>query len=192
MMQVNPLVMVGVVLLFFGWLAIPLAVTVLGAALGVMGGILAVDFVSVNFPEIQIPEWSYPAAAIILGGLGWLVAKRLFSLLIFITGVVGALALKAQLDTSMNLSQQLVETPLGQFALTPWFTLFFGVTGGALLSLLKRYLLIVVSSLAGAVLIARNAGMEEKMLILALLGLGFQTLCCTIRPGRLIPGGSDG
>lgn len=190
-MEVNPLVVVGVVLLFFGWLAIPLAVTMLGAAIGVLGGVLAVDFVSLNFPEIQTPEWSYPAAAIILGALGWLVARRLFNLLIFIAGVLGALAIKAQLDTSMNFSQQLVGTPLGQFALTPWFTMLFGVAGGGLLSLLKRYLLIVLSSLAGAVLIARNAGLEEKMLILALLGLGFQTLCCTIRPSRLIPGGSD-
>lgn len=188
-MPVHPWLIVGVVLLLLGWLAIPLAVTLSGGFVGLMGGVLLIDFVSVNYPTQQLPDWAYPVAAAVLALLGALLAKKIFYWLIFVGGVFGALALKVQLDSIYNLSEQLAQGPLGSFANTPWFTLVVALAGGALLSLLKKYLMIVLSSLAGAVLIARYGGLEDKMVILALVGLGFQTLCCTLKPHRMFTGG---
>jgi hypothetical protein len=188
-MPIHPLLIVGVVLLLLGWLAIPLAVTLSGGFVGLMGGVLLIDFISVNFPAQQLPDWAYPVAAAILALLGALVAKKIFYWLIFVGGVFAALALKVQLDSIYSLSEELAKGPIGTFATTPWFTLVVGLAGGALLSLLKKYLLIVLSSLTGAVLVARYGGLEEKMVILALVGLGFQTLCCTLKPRKLFRGG---
>jgi hypothetical protein len=188
-MPVHPLLIVGVVLLLLGWLAIPLAVTLSGGFVGLMGGVLLIDFVSVNFPSQQIPDWAYPVAAAVLALLGALVAKKIFYWLIFVGGVFAVLALKAQLDSIYGLSEQLANGPVGSFAATPWFTLVVGLAGGALLSLLRKYLLIVLSALTGAVLVARYGGLEDKMVILALVGLGFQTLCVTLKPRKLIFGG---
>jgi hypothetical protein len=185
MMPIDPILVVGVVLLLLGWLAIPLAVSVFGWLIGIMGGIMLIDYVVIHFPQQHLPEWSYLLAAGVLGFLGWVIAKKLFYVLIFLGGVFGALTLKGQLDMVYNLTQELTQTPLGSFAQTPWFTMIVGLAGGALLSLLRRYLLILLSSLAGAILIARTAQMEQKILILVLVGIGFQTLCCTLRPGKL-------
>lgn len=191
-MPVHPLLIVGVVLLLLGWLAIPLAVTFSGGLVGLMGGVLLIDFVSVNYPSQQIPDWAYLVAAAVLALLGAMVAKKIFHWLIFVGGVFGALALKVQLDSIYGLSEELAKGPVGAFASTPWFTLIVGLAGGALLSLLKKYLLIVLSSLTGAVLIARYGGLEDKVVILALVGLGFQTLCCTLKPHKLLVGGGEG
>ncbi len=190
-MHLHPYLIVGVVLLLLGWLAIPLAVTLSGGFVGLMGGILIIDFISVKFPTQQIPDWAYPVSAAVLALLGAMMARKIFSWLIFVGGVFGALALKVQLDSIYGLSTELAKGPIGGFATTPWFTLIVGLAGGALLSLLRKYLLIVLSSLTGAVLVARYGGLEEKMVILALVGLGFQTLCCTLKPRKLVRGGMD-
>ena len=188
-MTIHPYLIVGVVLLLLGWLAIPLAVTLSGGFVGLMGGILIIDFISVKFPAQQIPDWAYPVSAALLALLGAMMARKIFSWLIFVGGVFCALALKVQLDSIYGLSTELAKGPIGDFATTPWFTLIVGLAGGALLSLLKKYLLIVLSSLTGAVLVARYGGLEDKMVILALVGLGFQTLCCTLKPRKMLMGG---
>ena len=186
----HPLLIVGVVLLLLGWLAIPLAVTLLGGFVGMLGGVLLVDLIITYFPAAQIPEWGYPVSAVILGVLGAIVARKLLYWLIFVAGVFGTLALKAQLDSTYGLSEELVRS-LGGFAGTPWFTLIVGLLGGALLALLRRYVLVVLSALVGAVLIARTAGLEEKMLILVLVGIGFQTLCVVFRPRKPVIRGGE-
>ncbi len=141
-MTIHPYLIVGVVLLLLGWLAIPLAVTLSGGFVGLMGGILIIDFISVKFPAQQIPDWAYPVSAALLALLGAMMARKIFSWLIFVGGVFGALALKVQLDSIYGLSTELAKGPIGDFATTPWFTLIVGLAGGALLSLLKKYLLI--------------------------------------------------
>ncbi len=190
-MLVHPLLIVGVVLLLLGWLAIPLAVTLSGGFVGLMGGVLLIDFISTNYPTQQLPDWAYPVAAAVLALLGALVAKKIFYWLIFVGGVFAALALKVQLDSIYNLSEELAKGPIGTFATTPWFTMAVGLAGGALLSLLKKYLLIVLSSLTGAVLVAKYGNLEDKVVILALVGLGFQTLCCTLKPRKLFKRSSE-
>jgi hypothetical protein len=177
-MPIDPLLPVGILLLVSGWLVIPMAVRLSGFAIGLFGGILLLDLFALAFPDWHVPAWGYLVSAIVFGCLGASAATTLLWLAIFLCGVFCALTLKVRLDETFHLSRDLAKGPLGEFALSPWFTAAVGLLGGALLSLLRRYLLIVLSSLAGAVLIARGAHFDEKWLTLALVGIGFQTLCC--------------
>ncbi len=181
---IHPFLPVGLALLLLGWVAIPLAVRVVGWSLGALVGVLLVDVFILLSPETRIPDWSYLLGAVVFAFIGGMAARAFFGLVIFVSGVLIALALKVRLDEAVALSERLAEGPLGEFASSPWFTLLTGLVGGVLLSLLQRYLMIVGSSLAGAALIVGGVHLGEKWLTLALIGMAVQTLCCTLWMGR--------
>lgn len=181
---VHPFLPAGLVLLLLGWAAIPLAVRVVGWSLGALVGVLLVDIAILLLPDTRIPDWGYLLSAVVFAVVGGLAARAFFGMVVFVSGVLIALALKVRLDEAVGLSERLANGRLGDFAEGPWFTLLAGLLGGVLLSLLQRYLVIVGSSLAGAALIVGGVHLEEKWLTLALIGMAVQTLCCTLWIGR--------
>lgn len=183
-MNLDPLVPLGVILLLTGWLAIPLALWTLGWCLGGLAGLLLVDALALSMTDFSPPIWLYIGAAVILGFVGAFLVRGLFTACLFVAGVFCAMNLKLHLDEVFSLSEELSKSGLGDFALTPWFTLLVALVGGALLMLLRRYLLIVLSTVVGASLLVQSLGIPEKWLTLTLVGIGFQTLCASFWHGR--------
>lgn len=176
-MTIDPLVVLGVVLLATGWIALPLALRIIGLVAGSALGLLLIDLSILIFPGFRPNIWAYVASAVVLGLIGIFMAMKLFRLLLFLSGFVAALVLKIRLDEIYDLSGQITGGYWGDFPLTGWFTLVVALVGGLLLSLLHRYLIIVLTAMAGAALVAGGTTFEEKWFTVAAVGSAFQALC---------------
>ena len=185
-MNLHPALLVGILLATMGWVVLPWAVRISGFLLGGTVGILIVDLASLAFPDFwpnSIPIL-FLISALLLGFLGALLAGKVFKASFFVAGFVVAILLKARLDEFQGLSQSLAGGAWGDFPLTVGFTLLCGLVGGILLALLKQYVLVVLTALAGAVLIARYGGLEDKWWLLALVGTAFQIFCLSVLPRK--------
>jgi hypothetical protein len=183
-MTLQPEMIAGLILLLGGWAVIPLAIRMVGLLLGAALGVLIIDVFVLTVPDFFPSIWFYIVAGSIFGALGWFIAAKLFLVLVFACGIVGALALKLRLDETLEFSQRLAESGLGDFALTPWFTLLVAVVGGILLAFLKKYLIIVLTALAGTALIVEGTEFQNRSITIAIVGAAFQTLCASVLMGR--------
>jgi hypothetical protein len=176
-MTIDPAFVLGIVLLATGWIALPFALRAIGLVAGATLGVLLVDLSVLVFPEFRPPLWAYLGAAVLLGLIGLFMAMKLFRLLLFLSGFVAALVLKIRLDDIYDFSGQITGGFWGDFPLTVWFTLAVALVGGLLLSLLQRYLIVVLTAMAGAALVVRGTTLDEKWFTIAAVGSAFQVLC---------------
>lgn len=183
-MNLHPALLVGIVLATMGWVVLPWAVRISGFLLGGAVGVLIVDLASFAFPDFRPNSILFLCAAVLVGFFGSLLTNKLFKVSFFLGGFVVAILLKARLDEFHGFSRSLAGGALGEFPLTQWFTLLFGVVGALLLGSLKQYVIVAVTALAGAVLVAKHGGLEEKWLLLALLGVAVQVFCISVFPRR--------
>jgi hypothetical protein len=183
-MTFHPEIWVGFLLSTMGWIVLPWAVRISGFLLGGAVGILLADLASLAFPEFRANSILLLVVILIFGFIGAVFANKLFKISFFVAGGIAAILLKARLDEFQGFSQSLAGGALGDFPLTIWFTLLCGLIGGGLLALLKQYVIVAVTALAGAVLIAKYGGIEEKWLLLAMVGIAVQVFCLSVLPRR--------
>lgn len=183
-MTLHPELLIGVLLLTMGWIALPWAVRISGFLLGGAVGILLADLASLAFPEFRPNSILLLVVMLVFGFIGAVFANKLFKISFFVAGGIAAILLKTRLDEFQGFSQSLAGGSIGDFPLTIWFTLLCGFVGGGMLALLKRYVIVAVTALAGAVLIAKHGGIEEKWLLLAMVGLAVQVFCLSVLPKR--------
>ena len=183
-MTVDPEVLVGIVLLLLGWIVLPLALKLLGLVFGATLGLLLVDLAVLLFPDFQPTHWAFLLSGLVFALLGMVMAMKVFRLLLFLSGFVAALVLKMRMDETFDLSARLVGGFWKEFPSTFWFSLLVALLGGLLLCLLQRYLIIALTSLAGAALVVGGTTFEKKWLVLTVVGVAFQTLCVALKPKR--------
>ena len=186
-MIIDPAFVAGIVLLLAGWLAVPLAVRVLGLVFGAVTGILLTDLSILAFPDFHPRIWSFVVLGIAAGLIGMVVATKTLEAFFFLAGFFAALVLKLRLDQAYGFSDSLSGGFWGEFPHTIWFTLLTALLGGLLLGFLRRYLIILLSALAGSSMIAERAALQEKWFTIALVGVTFQTLCASAFSRRKSP-----
>ena len=179
-MTIEPAFVLGIVLLVTGWIALPLALRMLGLVAGGALGVLLIDLSVQIFPDFRPHLWAYVLSGVLLGLIGIMMAMKLFRLLLFVSGFVAALVLKIRLDEVYDFSAQITGGFWGDFPLSEGFTLAVALVGGLLLSLLQRYLIIVLTAMAGAALVVRGTTLEEKWVTIAIVGSVFQVLCISL------------
>jgi hypothetical protein len=113
-----------------------------------------------------------------------MIAGKIFKLSFFVAGFFVALLLKLRLDELFEVSSSFVGGAWGDFPTTVWFTLLVGLLGGFFLGMLKQYVLVVVTALAGSALMARESGLEEKWLALAVVATAAQVFCLCVIPKK--------
>lgn len=183
-MNPHPEFLVGIALAALGWIVLPWAVRISGFLLGSTVGILVVDLASLVFPDFRPNSLVFLVSAFLLGFLGAVLAGKVFRITFFVAGFVATILLKARLDEFQGFSQSLAGGALGDFPLTIWFSAACGLVGGFLIGLMKQYVIVVLTALAGSVLAARHADLEEKWWLLALVGVAFQVLCLSTLPKK--------
>jgi hypothetical protein len=181
-MTIEPALILGIALLATGWIALPLALRMIGLVAGSALGVLLIDLSVSIFPGFRPNLWAYVLSGVLLGLIGTVMAMKLFRLLLFLSGFIATLVLKIRLDEVYDFSAQITGGFWGEFPLSGGFTLAVALVGGLLLSLLQRYLIIVLTAMAGAALVVRGTTLEEKWLTIAAVGSAFQVLCFSLFP----------
>jgi len=162
-----------------GWLLVPIAIRLVGMVVGGLAGVLLADLVGMALPDFEVPGWAHLLSALLFAGIGFWLIKKMFFLTVFVAGFISALAIKTHLDSAHGFSEGLMGGVMGDFAGTPWFTVLIGLAGGLLLALLRRYLIIVLSCLAGTDLMVQAfPQMQDYWIYMAIAGIVFQMFCC--------------
>ena len=148
-------IVVGVILLVFGWRIYNYIVILAGAWVGAS---LASAAIVTNSAVIEV-------AAILIGGfLGAILAVFLYFIAVFIIGMYVGAILTTTLALALNL------TPISALVL-----LIGAIIGGVILMALSAELVIFISALVGAQMLTGGLGLNrEWMLIFTLIGIGIQ------------------
>lgn len=156
-----PLLILGAVIGFFGWTLYRVGVPALGAIAGGAAGYAAATFV-VAFMKLE--SSALPIAiglGIIIGAtLGMLLIRALQFYLFFGSGMLlGGAFVKKLWDASIGLSNVIAPTAANQIIVI----IIGAVLGGIMMTMLKKFVIIPVTSIVGAMLV--GSGLPLNMQI---------------------------
>ncbi len=183
-MTLDPNFCLGLVLLVSGWFAIDLAIKVLGLCLGGGGALLILDILTLTIPDFRPELWMIVLAGVVGMAIGYFLVQKIFRLFLFIIGFLTSVVSIVRLDEAFNLCEQISGGWWGNFPQSPWFPVVAGLVGGVVLMFLEKYLLIVLTAVAGATMMVQGNSLEEKWLTLTLVGTAVQFLLYRALKGK--------
>lgn len=147
----------GTALLLFGWSFYRFGIRaigfLIGAAIGASLGYSLVTLLATTQPSIQpYAIWIALGMALLLGLLNMRIVMKVYYLLVFAVGAIYGAHLKIHwFDTLPPASGWLDR--LGVLGESPWAEILFGLIAGILCVIFQRYLVILLTTLMGGVLI---------------------------------------
>lgn len=175
-LTIDPNFILGLVLLLSGWFAVDLAIKVLGLCLGGAAALLTLDLLTLAIPDFRPELWAVVLAAVVGMAIGYFLVQKIFRLFLFVVGFLTSVVSVVRLDEAMDLCAKISGGWWGDFPQSPWFPVVAGLVGGAVLMFLEKYLLIVLTAVAGATLMVQGNDFREKWLTLVLVGAAVQFL----------------
>ncbi|MCA9450025.1 MAG: hypothetical protein KC931_23085, partial [Candidatus Omnitrophica bacterium] len=98
----DPNLCIGLILLVSGWLAIDLAIKILGLCLGGAGALLALDLLTLTIPDFRPELWMIVLAGIVGMAIGYFLVQKIFRLLLFIVGFLTSVVTVVRMDEAFN------------------------------------------------------------------------------------------
>ncbi|MCA9423888.1 MAG: hypothetical protein H6752_15790 [Candidatus Omnitrophica bacterium] len=172
----DPNLCIGLILLVSGWLAIDLAIKILGLCLGGAGAMLALDLLTLTIPDFRPELWMIVLAGIVGMAIGYFLVQKIFRLLLFIVGFLTSVVTVVRMDEAFNFCERISGGWWGNFPESQWFPVVAGLVGGVVLMFLEKHLLIVLTAVAGATIIVQGNSLQEKWLTITLVGVAIQFL----------------
>ncbi|MCA9434946.1 MAG: hypothetical protein KC978_04130 [Candidatus Omnitrophica bacterium] len=172
----DPNLCIGLILLVSGWLAIDLAIKILGLCLGGAGALLALDLLTLTIPDFRPELWMIVLAGIVGMAIGYFLVQKIFRLLLFIVGFLTSVVTVVRMDEAFNFCERISGGWWGNFPESQWFPVVAGLVGGVVLMFLEKHLLIVLTAVAGATIIVQGNSLQEKWLTITLVGVAVQFL----------------
>ena len=175
-LTIDPNLLLGIVLLVSGWLAVDLAIKILGLSLGGAGALLILDLLTLTIPNFRPELWMIVLAGLVGMAIGYFLVQKIFRLFLFMVGFLATVVTVVRLDEVFDLYQRLSGGWWGDFPQSQWFPVVAGLAGGVILMFLEKYLLIVLTAVAGATIIVQGNPLQEKWLTITLVGMAVQFL----------------
>lgn len=161
----------GFLLLFFGWALYRVGLMFLCFFLGAIGG-GSLAKMSIRMVESIPDTWWIVAVGIILGGIvGVLLLRKLFFLGIFVIAGLFAFNFKQTVLTDPWIFKQISMPAVESFWNSPLGTIVFAVLVALMVVALHRFIIILLSSGVGAMLVSENLPWAGAVYILFIAGL---------------------
>ena len=175
-LTLDPNLCIGAILLVSGWFAVDFALKLVGICLGGGGALLMIDLLTLTIPDFRAELWMIVLAAVVGAAIGYFLVQKIFRLFLFIVGFLTSVVAVVRMDEAFDLCRQISGGMWGDFPQSQWFPVVAGLVGGVVLMFLEKYLLIVLTAVAGATIIVQGNTLEEKWLTLTLVGIAIQFL----------------
>jgi len=127
-------------------------------------------------PEFRPELWMIVLAGVVGMVVGYFLVQKIFRLFLFVVGFLTAVVSVVRLNEAMDLFQRISGGWWGNFPQSDLFPVVVGLIGGVALMFLEKYLLILLTAVAGATLIVQGNSLQEKWLTIALVGVAVQFL----------------